>query len=79
MKTQGYHASHNTISHSLLKDVRSVVNGIYHMNAHHSIGYAFDASADGQSIAQGMFIDSMDEVQGYQYYMDFKTEEIRRN
>lgn len=61
------------ISQSLIKDVMSVVGGIYRMNAPHAKGYVFNVSATGKSIANGMFLDRIEEKKGWDYYLNFST------
>ena len=67
------------ISNEALKDVRSIVGGLYSLNARYAIGYGFDLNAQGNEILVGMFIDSPTEIPEYAYYLEFKTGILTRN
>ena len=61
------------INKKLLQDVKNTVGSIYRMNAPGAIGYVFNESANGNSIARGMYFDRGDDKSEWDYYLDFKT------
>ena len=61
------------INRSLLKDMKGVAGGLYHLNAKSSVGYAFTPRADNKAIAVGEFIFAGEDHSNYDYYFDFAT------
>ena len=74
-KKQGYRPIINDakLGASILQDIKSVIGGLYHMNAKYAIGYGFNKAKSGKEIAVGMFIDYKREIGQWEYYLDFKT------
>lgn len=66
------------ITGSLLKDVKSVVGGLYSMNAPNAIGYLFCLNKDGRKISTGMFCDSYREItsDSWDYFLEYKTKKF---
>jgi hypothetical protein len=66
------------INAQLMKDVMSICNSIYRMNACSPRGYLFNPTSDRHEIEVGMFCDRDDEINPEQwvYYYDFKTETV---
>jgi hypothetical protein len=61
------------INRSLLKDMKGVAGGLYHLNAKSSVGYAFTPTATGKSIACGEFIFAGEDHSRYDFYFDFAS------
>lgn len=61
------------LNRSIIKDVKSVIGGLYSLNAPYAKGYLF--CANDKSIACGMFCDYTNEIDGsrWDYYLDYKT------
>lgn len=66
------------LGHSLFHDMLTTVHSIHRMNAPYAVGYAFNARADEQEIANGEFVGRGDDLSQYDYYIDFKTRTIVR-
>jgi hypothetical protein len=61
------------MNYKLKKDVLSVINSIYRMNAPNAIGYRFFPNEEEDKIAVGMFIHDLRELSGLEdgYYVPF--------
>lgn len=61
---------------SLKNDVLKTVGSIHSLNAPHAIGYVFNATSDGRSILEGMYVNSLTEITDnpgrWDYFVDKK-------
>lgn len=57
----------------LIKDIKGVVGSMYSLNAPYAIGYVFNTTKDGKTIAQGMFFDRGDDKTEWEYFLDYTT------